>query len=382
MIKQGLQKTTAAPFVLFFLFIAAFTACKKDTNIEPRIVLGGAEQLQVSSKLTEQVIAVLTNSGWTATTDADWIQLTSTEGEKGKVDVKFVVLENTGDERTGTITLSTVGGSGQKVITVVQESGLTDNFFVKPGGSGNGKSWTNAADLQYALDQAVSGSTIFLAAGVYTPSKTITGGDEADAGDLTFEIHKNITLRGGYPADATGEVLPDAETHKTVLSGETTLGNSYHVVTITATRAPEEKVVLDGLTITGGNASSKSTFATVSGTEFRRDYGGGISIGNAVAEVLNCRITENGSDKFVAGMYVFGGSHVTIRDTKITGNISKGNGAGLWANASEVYVFDSEISGNQTPGTAAGVHGYPEATVYLYNTTVANNKGNSYGAGV
>src|SRR5690606_37264819 len=71
---------------------------------------------------------------------------------------------------------------------------------------------------------------------------------------------------------------------------------------------------------------------------------------------------------------------VTLKNVKINDNVSVGNGGGLYIDRSVAYIYDSEISGN-TGGTAAGVHGYPDASIYMDNSTVANNKGSSYGAG-
>src|SRR5690606_27126215 len=159
---------------------------------------------------------------------------------------------------------------------------------------------------------------------------TITGGDSSDPGDITFEINKNITLIGGYPANAAGKAAAaDPAVHKTILSGKLASGESYHVVTVSAPKVVDQKVVLDGRVITGGNASTAGTSASIDGTAFRRDYGGGMTIGGALVEINNCEIIENRSEKFVAGLFIFGDASVTIKNSKINKNISKSNGAGI-----------------------------------------------------
>lgn len=366
---------------LALLLITGFSACKKDKDFEPKIFLGNEDEVSVSNKASDQTIEILSNLPWTATADVEWITVLTPDGEKGRSKIEFSVADNGEDERTGTITVSTTAGEVAKEIKVVQESGLSDNFFVKVSAEGSGNSWENATTLDDALKNAVNGSVIYIAAGTYAPISTISGGNSSDGGDVTFEIDKNITLIGGFPENATGNAESDPASHKTILTGKHAEGTSYHVVTISAPEDPEAKVVLKGLTITGGNASSASTSAKSGGIDFRRDYGGGMTIGGATVDIIDCDIIENKSDKFVAGLFIKD-AKVTIKNSRINKNISKGNGAGIWANTSEVHIFDSEINENETPGTAAGVHGYPNTDLYLYNTTVANNKNNSYGAGV
>lgn len=377
-------KNIFRPFALFLLLFAGVSACKKDDKLfEPKIILGTEETIAVSNRAAEQSIDIVSNLSWTAKSDAGWITISGSQGEKGKRVIKFSVAENGEDERTGTITITASSGDISKEIKVVQESGLTDNFYVKANGTGEGTSWEDATSLANALRNCVSGSTIYIAAGTYVPSETITGGDPADDGDITFEINKYITLKGGYPQNAGGHVAADPSVNKTILSGKLSNGSeTYHVVTVSAPKADDQKVVLDGLVISDGNAGTATTTVKINGTDFRRDYGGGVTIGNARAEVVNCEITGNKSQKFVAGIYIFGASEVTIKGAEISKNVSKNNGAGLWVSEANAYIYNSRFTENESPGTAPGVHAYPDANLYMYNSVVANNKGNSYGAGI
>lgn len=377
------NKNIFQPLAFMFLVLTGLNACKKDEGIEPKIFFNIEDALSVSNKATEQNVIIVSNMNWTAQADVDWITISTAAGEKGKDTVRFSVAANDDEERTGVISVATASGTLAKEITVIQESGLAANFYVKAGASGEGRSFDQPASLDYALKNAVSGTVIHIAAGTYIPESTITGGQTSDPGDMTFEINKNITLIGGYPANAVGKTASaDPAVHKTILSGQLANGESYHVVTISAPKVEEQKVVLDGLVITGGNASSAGTSAAINGTAFRRDYGGGMTIGGSVVEITNCEIIENKSEKFIAGLYIFGSGQVTVKSSKVNKNISKGNGAGIWASASELYIYDSEVNENETPGTAAGVHAYPDASLYMYNSTVAGNKGKSYGAAV
>ena len=118
-------------------------------------------------------------------------------------------------------------------------------------GAADGTSWDDAyASLVVALDQATSGSLIRVADGTYQPDDGLAFIPEFDAfRNLTFQMIDGITVRGGYPG--VGAPDPDARdinTYPTILTGQINTGaNVYHVVT-------GADAVLDGVTITGGNA--------------------------------------------------------------------------------------------------------------------------------
>ncbi len=362
-------------FLLGALLLLNLSGCKEDEDaVEPKLFLEN-ETFSVANTSSKHTIVFLTNQPWQVASDADWIVFDETSGEKGKISLAFTVLENDDDERTAKITVS-ANGVTQQEIQVVQEAGNRDDIYVKVGASGEGYSWEEATSLENALAIAVSGNTIHIAEGIYTPTVTVTGGDATDAGDVTFEIGKYVRLKGGYPADAAEGSEANHQQHATILSGG---GVAYHVVTVSAPKTEGQKVVLEGLRITDGKAGTATSSATINGTNFRRDYGGGVTIGNAVVDILNTEIVENKSDKNVAGLYAFDGSVVTIRNSKINNNASSGNAGGVWISESEAHIYDSEVSGN-SGGTAAGVHGYPDATVNMYNSVIADNQGRSYGA--
>ena len=204
--------------------------------------------------------------------------------------------------------------------------------YVTPSGSGGGSSWADASSLQSALANAEPGDAILVASGTYVPS-------DLPGRPASFRISSAIVgVYGGWNGSESVTpgtlqstlALRDFSLNETVLSGDragndvvgsTSTGrgdNSYHVVRVTSSSA----LVLDGLTVTGGQADS--TNASFSGA------GGGLRV-RANAQV-----------------------DLTIRNATFRGNHSASLGGGFsfatsWradALASRVLVASSRFEGN------------------------------------
>ncbi|NIP23501.1 MAG: hypothetical protein GWN67_05170 [Phycisphaerae bacterium] len=165
---------------------------------------------------------------------------------------------------------------------------------------GNGESWKNAYKyLQDALAVATNGDEIFVGKGTYRPDEDSANPSGTGNRQATFQLKNGVALRGGYAG--FGQPDPDARdpnTHETILSGDL-LGNdgpnfannaenSYHVVTGNGTNAT---TVLDGLTITAGNANGIGW----------ENHGGGMGNSGGNLTVTNCAFIEN-SAEFGGGM--------------------------------------------------------------------------------
>lgn len=384
-----MKKNLFLKLIIFLCFGVGFNSCKKsDSNFEEKLLLP-TDYIEVGSKTNKYSFEVLSNSDMQFSSDVDWIQLDSTALPKGKYIVKFTAVENEGEERTGRIIVKTQS-SLEKEILVIQEAGLMSNFYVKPNATGTGRSWSEATDLNTALQNATSGSVIYLSEGTYLPAKTVTNGDPSNSGDKTFEINKNISLIGGYPADATTGATADPQLYKTIFSGKLSDGfESFHVVTISAPVSAGEKVSLDGITIKEGNATDRGINITINGLSFSRGNGGGMVIGGSNVLLKNIEILENkataksGSAGQCAGLYIFGNASVEMQTCKINANTNaNNNGGGLWISESKAYIYNSEVNDNTARGTASGIHAFPDAELHMYNSVVKNNSNTSFGAGV
>lgn len=374
--------------ILIIAFVSLFTACKKDKNIFESKLLIGNTYLEVSNKSQRYTFDVLSNKEIEISTDATWITLDSTNFGKGKNKVGFTASLNEDDERSAVI-LVRMDAENEREVLVVQETGKAPVFYVKPDGTGDGKSWVNAMDLNTALEQSTTNSIIHLTEGIYKPTKTIRNGDATNESDKTIEIAKNITLIGGYEANPTSNSTANPAVYKTIFDGQLSSSiNSYHTVTITAPFDAESKVSISGIVIKGGNATNRGSNVTIADVRYNRGWGGGMLIANARVELSNVEVIENktsnsgGTVGYGAGIYAFNNAEITLKNVKINNNRGGNNGGGLWLADGRLIAYNSQFNNNSASGTAAGLHGYPNATLTLYNCEIKNNSNTSYGAGL
>ncbi|PRD47377.1 BACON domain-containing protein [Sphingobacterium haloxyli] len=376
--------------IFFVLLLGVCFSCSKIDDLgsftpqEPAFSLE-TDAIEVSKEGGEFIINVESNLPWRAKSSADWISLSS-ENALATGEITFNAGRNRStDQRTAEITVW-ITKDHEKKIRVIQApaelSDLITHYYVKVSGTdeNSGLSWDEATTLEKALDEVIPGDVIHIAAGTYTPTKTITGGNSSNEEDRTFEIHSNIGLIGGYPADATEGAVPDPTLHETVLSGNTSSGKVYHTVAITAPVQAGQKVVLQGLSIKFGQAANSGTgHITLNGAQYYRFYGGGVIVARSVVDIIDCEISENTTGFHAAGVFVFSGATVRFERSTIKENNgihNGGNGGGVFNDAATVYFYDCEISSNTISGVGAGIYAFSSSEptyTYIYNTTVAHN---------
>jgi Metallo-peptidase family M12B Reprolysin-like len=242
-----------------------------------------------------------------------------------------------------------------------------------PGG--NGATWGSALQrLQDALAYAATQptiTTIRVAAGVYTP--------HASDRDVSFSPRASLTILGGYPIGGGLDESRDPRAHVVTLSGDlqgddaaaftNRLDNSRQVV-----RAAFPAVVLDGLTIRGGNADAPGT----------AESGGAVSVTiNGGLTVLSCTISDNQALKLGGGIHAVGNLALE-RSTIALCAASQGGGLSI---AGVAAVRNSTISGNSSTGLNPGEGGggvllSPGADAELQHCTIAFNAAAGAGGGV
>jgi predicted outer membrane repeat protein len=252
-----------------------------------------------------------------------------------------------------------------------------------PGGGGT--HWTDAYTyLQDALadaELAAEPVEIRVAQGIYRPDEGsgVTKGVRTE----TFQLINGVTLKGGYAG--AGEADPDArdvDLYETILSGDlddndvvaatpsdlltepTRAENSYHVVTGHDTDAT---AVLDGFTITAGNADSDDW-----------DEGGGVYCFKGSPTFLHCDFVDN-SARSGGGMAIDQGVP-TVIDCEFVGNSARGGGGIIIGenNDPNLILTDCTFINNTARSDGGGIN--TSSTITLMNCTFFGNQ-SMFGSG-
>ncbi len=210
------------------------------------------------------------------------------------------------------------------------------------GGSG-GSSWTNAfTRLEDALALAPSCpnvNQIWVAEGAYRPSAI---GDRS----ATFQMRSGLGIYGGFAGTETARSERAASVHVTILSGDIgTPGdasdNSYHVVTGSAT---DSTAVLDGFTVTAGNAS---------GVAPEERNGGGLYVDAGSPTIADVQFRGNAAQSSGGGVFNGAGCFPKLMNVLFVDNAALQEGGGIY-NESAFYLLNASFCGNVAGGGGGG----------------------------
>ncbi|MDJ0582558.1 cadherin domain-containing protein [Crocosphaera sp.] len=243
-------------------------------------------------------------------------------------------------------------------------------FFVRgnAGGDNDGSSWVNAfTDLQDALAVARSGDQIWVAAGTYTP----TDGTDRNA---SFVLKNHVEVYGGFVGTETSLNQRDIVNNVTILSGEigdteTIDDNSYTVVNATRTT---NTTVLDGFTITGGNASV-NTFNSTTG------IGGGMLISDG-SPTLNNLIFDNNRATYGGGLFNNSGANPILTNVTFRNNTATAQGGAVYNYFAGNPTFNEAIFTNNTATNEGGAVLNYSSNPTFNDVTFASNSAANGGA--
>jgi hypothetical protein len=302
----------------------------------------------------------------------------------------------------------TPGGSGLSYTFTMPASDVTVSAefvnlirYVTETGSGDGLSWANASgDLQAMMDElaALYDSGLYpgpfvvkAAAGTYTPkykpkadgtSDLLTPANDRDS---AFILREGVQVRGGYPASGGEDSSRNNTTHETILSGDIdgdgTLSDNAHHVVVGIDIPAGSGTVLDGLTISGGNANQSSNFL-INGNTIFRNYGGGMYNISSSPVLTDVTISGNTAGGDGGGMYNITSSPA-LTSVTISGNTA-GRGGGMFNDSSRVTLNGGSITGN-TAGNSGNVGGGMfniSSSPVLTNVTISGNSAAGNGGGM
>jgi parallel beta-helix repeat protein/predicted outer membrane repeat protein len=257
--------------------------------------------------------------------------------------------------------------------------------YVKQDASGanNGTSWIDAfTDLQPAITVAVSGDEVWVATGTYKPTSYPNGGSTSRY--MHFSLKNGVAVYGGFIGTETLLSERNISANLVILSGdigvaESTTDNCYHVFYHPSGLNLDATAILDGVTITAGNASSSSphnsgggmyndassptiTGCTISGNSAGGGYGGGIYNTNSSSPTVGiCTFSANSgggirnsnfSSPTVVGCTFSDNSSGSIDNVSssptITDCMFTNNAYGIMNSASSPSITNCDFIGNAT----------------------------------
>lgn len=137
-------------------------------------------------------------------------------------------------------------------------------------------------------------------------------------------------------------------------------------------------LTLQGLTLTGGNATSEPTGLPACGLE-----GGAVCGVGADVRVIDCTVKSHRGDNGGA-LFVAGGS-LTVDRSDVTGNVATSLGGAIAAQGASVVVTNSTVADNKIDAGGSfggGMAVYDGATLELTNTTFSGNTAVGTGGGL
>lgn len=212
--------------------------------------------------------------------------------------------------------------------------------------------------LQHAVDVAVTGDTIKVAAGQYTGVSPRFNPYEGQTVTQVVYISKTVVIRGGYTTAFVEP--PDPVANATIFNAQQQ-GRVFHIF---GNVAP----ALEGLRITGGVA--------VTGT----NYGGGVYIRLAQVQLTRCQVYGNAAT-YGGGLWL-DTSPSTLSNNSIYSNTAT-DGGGLVLNSSN----NARVSGNTIYTNTAGYSGgglylTNSSAVQIDNNTIISNSAVENGGGL
>jgi hypothetical protein len=249
--------------------------------------------------------------------------------------------------------LASVGGL--LVLDSKRAQAAAQVHYVAPGAA-CGSASPCYSSLQAAVDAALAGDEIRVAAGSYS------GVNNQGGKPQVVYVAKDLTLRGGYTS--ANWTTPDPETNLTEINAQT-LGRVLFV-------AENANLSVDGFHLVYGNATGLGGHTTIYGT---RDAGGGVYVYSGTLTLSNAQLLHNSTPKggLGGGLYARE-SVVNISQVRFEDNSSDGgSGAYLFLAGSSVQA--SEFVANQLysmNSTGAAIH-VEEGSLFFYDNWVEAN---------
>ncbi len=249
-----------------------------------------------------------------------------------------------------------------------EETTAATVLYVKPGGTGDGSSWSQAGELQAMVNQAGEGAEIWVAAGIYTGLSS-----------PLLAMKPGVALYGGFAGMESLRGQRDWRSNVSELDGE-----GIRRCVVGANNALLDGFVLsNGYADYGGGLYNYAVAPAVANCTFRNhhaiDDGGAVYNGSASPIFINCVFTGNASSSDGGGMYNINASPL-LTNCVFTGNSAQnGHGGGVFCNLQTPMMTHCTFYGNKAQGKGWGlfnINASPVVTncVFAMNELLAENK--------
>ena len=262
-------------------------------------------------------------------------------------------------------------------------------------GTNDGTSWQNAfTSLQTALNSVTANEYIFIARGTYKPSSAYSLTNTPRY--YHFELINNVGIYGGFAGTETSisqrTDFGYGGANETILSGDIgTVGlsadNCLHVV-YNPSSGITNTAVLDGVTITGGNANNGAvadekrggaiympynspTISNVIITGNYANYGGGAFNMSSSAKYNNCLFFNNNA-AYGGAVMNYSSTSLVFNNCTFYGNTATTHGGGV-DNWSSSLSYNNSIFWGNTAATGNQIYGYGTSTVTLNYSCFSNS---------
>jgi hypothetical protein len=240
--------------------------------------------------------------------------------------------------------------------------------------SGDGLTWATAfKSVQEGINYPCI-TQVWVKAGTYLPRLDVNGLVPTDARAKTFLMKSGVSVYGGFAGTETTLSQRNWRNNPTVLSGDlgtlsSNTDNAYHVVVV---NTPTAATILDGFTVTGGNANGSGLFLTNSNGN--SDGGGIYSLGGGTnLSLTNLSIANNNTSSSGGGIFNTGNSSPTITNAVIVGNSSKyGAGVFIQSNLSPTFL-NTTIVNNAALFSGGAIYNTQAIDIVITNSIIWGN---------
>lgn len=235
---------------------------------------------------------------------------------------------------------------------------------------GDGSSWATALrSLQDALQVQYCNAIreIWVAKGTYTPTPNTNR-------DSAFVMKNNLSIYGGFAGTETQVTQRNWRSNTTILSGDIGVlnnnsDNSYNIIRNDG-NGLNSTAILDGFTITGGNANK--------GAYVGNRGGGAININSAPA-YFNCTFNSNNAVEYGGGMFNQNLAPLVV-NSEFAGNTAL-YGGGLYNESASTIVINSTFAGNLATEDGGAISTYGAVSPQITNSILWGNSSGIRNAG-